>query len=194
MNFAMKKIFEKENLIFASFLATAILVWIGIIIYGNSQYVDEIIHRRQILRIFKGNFSILNNLTTLPGYHFVLGAITKITNITSSVGIRFFSFIFSLLTILPVFLIAKKTESKYPLLKVLQYIFLPIVFFYFPLIYTDIFSLLLLLWAFYFALGKRFTLSAFFWISFPLCPTKQYHLDSFFLDIHLCQKQSVFHF
>jgi len=44
----------------------------------------------------------------------------------------------------------------------LQFVFLPISFLYFPLVYTDIFSLLMVLLAFYFSLEKKPKLTALF--------------------------------
>lgn len=65
-------------------------------------------------------------------------------------------------SLLAVYCISKKLNSKHPLIKTIQSAFLPISFLYFPLVYTDIFSLALVLLALYFVLNNRYKWSAIF--------------------------------
>lgn len=156
---------NKKNLLFAFLFLLAILTWVGLIFFGHSQYTDEKTHTRQISRFIKGNYDVLPNLTTVPGYHYVIYAATAIFKDHSTQQFRMASLLISLLSIWIFYMIVKKVGSEIPRGKTLQYIFLPITFYYFPLVYTDIFSLLLVLLSFYFLLSRRFFLAALFILS-----------------------------
>ena len=161
INFS-NRIFKRKNGVLMILIFLAFSMWLGIIFFGSSAYVDEKIHDRQINRFFKGNYDLLSNLTTIPGYHVVIASISKILNNHSSQQSRFISLFFSLLSIWVFYLVAKKINSKNSTKRTLQYTFLPISFLYFPLIYTDIFSLLIVFTAFYFSLSRKYKSSALF--------------------------------
>lgn len=144
------------------FLMIAVLTWLSIIFVGKSSYIDEPYHARQIQRFVKGNYDLVSQLTTIPGYHLTIAMVAKMLNTPGIKQLRLISLVFSLISIWVFFLLTKKLDAKNPLLKTLQYVFLPISFLYFPLVYTDIFSLLLVITAFYFAISKRYSISAFF--------------------------------
>lgn len=160
-NFTMKKIGKREYWMFG-FLLLAVLMWLGIALLGSDKYFDEKDHARQISRFMRGNYSVRADITTIPGYHLVIATVADVFYKPSIQQIRLISFAFSLISIWVFFLLAKKFNAEDPYTRTLQFVFLPISFFYFPILYTDIFSLLLLLTAFYFALSKKYTLSSLF--------------------------------
>lgn len=151
---------KKSYQVFGFFLSIALLLWIGIIFFGDSKYADEGDHTRQIHRFMKGNYAVMSQITTLPGYHLVVATVANAFGQPSARQIRGISLVLSLFSIGIFYLVAKKLHLKNPSVRTLQYVFLPISFLYFPLIYTDIFSLFLILTAFFFALSKRYSLSA----------------------------------
>lgn len=153
---------DKKYWLVALFLLLAVSVWLGVIFFGDSSYADESDHLRQIHRFMKGNYEMMSSITTLPGYHLVVAFFANFFDNLKTKHIRLISLALSLFSIPIFYLTAKKLKAENPLLKTFQYVFLPISFFYFPLVYTDIFSLLWILTAFYFALGKKYSLSAFF--------------------------------
>jgi len=157
----MKSI-HKKRWGFSFFLLVAVSSWVGMIFLGNGSYADESDHLRQIHRFMKGNYDVLSQLTTVPGYHLVVAFFADFFHHLNSRQIRLISLVLALFSIPIFYLTAKKLEAREPLLKTLQYVFLPIAFVYFPLVYTDIFSLLWVLLAFYFALNKKYSWSAFF--------------------------------
>lgn len=145
------------------FLTVAIMLWLSIISFGSSKYADEGDHARLIHRLVNGNYKMLSSITTIPGYHVVIATIASLTGGTSTGQMRLISLILSLLSIGAFYLVAGKLDAAADVPpKILQYVFFPISFLYFPLIYTDIFSLLLVLLAFYFALSRKYQWSSIF--------------------------------
>lgn len=154
--------FVRRNKTFVFFLCFAFSLWLIILFFSQDTFVDEETHLRQINRFLKGNFEILPSLTTIPGYHIVIAFFVHFFKHPSLALVRFISFLLSSSSLLAAYLISKKLNSKYPLIKTLQCAFLPVSFLYFPLIYTDIFSLLLVLLALYSMLSGKYGLSALF--------------------------------
>lgn len=165
-NFSFKNYFinYKKQFLFTLFLFFAFATWTGLIIARQNFHVDadEKYHLRQIQRFTKGNFNLLSELTNIPGYHLTIAAIASPVNHPSSTQIKFISLLLSLFSIWAFYSLAKKNNSGDPLLRTIQFVFLPISFFYYPFIYVDIFSLFLVLISFYFALSGRSKLSALF--------------------------------
>jgi len=153
---------NKKYWLFIFFISLACSIWFLTIFWGDKADVDEKVHYRQINRFVKGDFEILSNLTTIPGYHIVIAFFVKIGHHHTLETARLISLLLSIITIWVFFMLSKKFQVRDPLIKTLQFVFLPISFFYFPLLYTDIFSLLLVLSAFYFSLKNRYKLSALF--------------------------------
>ncbi len=137
-------------------------MWLILIYFGHSHYVDESLHNRQINRFLNGNFEILSSLTTIPGYNLSIAAVSFLLGRPSSEWNRVISLLLSLPSVWVFLSVSKKLNARLPRIKTLQFLFLPISFFYFPLIYTDIFSLLMILLAFNFSLSKKYNISAFF--------------------------------
>lgn len=124
--------------------------------------VDEGNHLDQIMRFVHGDTQFNQILMTVPGYHFVLALIIKSLGITALPDVRMVSFFINIL-ILPVFYIILKTiKNPTPLFSTVRYGFFPILFPFLFLIYTDIFSLLLILLAFYFVLKNKYMESGVF--------------------------------
>lgn len=160
--FKQAAVFARRNKAFVFFLCLAFSLWLIILLFSRDTFVDEKTHLRQITRFLKGNFEVLPSLTTIPGYHAVIAFFVQFFKHPSLAFVRFISLLVASGSLLAAYLISKKLDSKHPLIKTLQCAFLPISFLYFPLIYTDIFSLLLVLLALYFILSGKYGLSAFF--------------------------------
>lgn len=154
--------FVKRNKAFVFFICFAFFLWFIILFFSQDTFVDEKTHLRQITRFRKGNFEILPSLTTIPGYHAVIAFFVHFFEHPSLALVRSISLLLSSSSLIVAYFISKKLNSKHPLIKTLQCVFLPISFLYFPLIYTDIFSLLLVLLALYFILDGKYGLSALF--------------------------------
>lgn len=147
-------------------LAVIILSINSLIIEDPRLYVDEFGHYDRITRFTQGDIQLrIPSYTLAPGYHFLLAVIAEISNNTSVVFIRSVTFIISLISILIFYLTARKIDKSPLTIKTLQYCFFPILFPFFSLIYTDILSLLLVMFAFYCSLQKRYTFAGFIGIA-----------------------------
>lgn len=156
---------DKKHRLFIILLLIAVFTWIGVALSKNEARFDERAHFRQIKLFMRGKYTMTSSLTTIPGYHLTLAVIAEpffgSKHVTPE-QLRFISLGLSMLSIGIFYLVAKKIRAGDPLIKTLQYIFLPLTFFYFPFLYTDIFSLFWVLVAFYFVLDRKYAWSAFF--------------------------------
>lgn len=127
-------------------------------------FIDESPHLGLIKNMAELNFTrhTFADTAMFPFYHIVLGLLSHITGSVSLPSLRFISTIFSFFSVLVFYLIAKQIESKNAVLKTFQYLFFPILFIFFFLIYTDVFSLLLILLSFYFLNKEKNKTSGFF--------------------------------
>lgn len=127
-------------------------------------FIDESPHLALIKDMAEFNFTrnVFVDTAMFPFYHIVLGLLSHITGSFSLSSLRFISTIFSFFSVLVFYLIAKQIESKNAVLKTFQYLFFPILFIFFFLIYTDAFSLLLILLSFYFLNKEKYKTSGFF--------------------------------
>lgn len=156
--------------------------------------VDENHHHKQIADVLIGDFAVNEKLTTVPGYHYFVAGFAYLFKAESLNSIRLISLIVGSLTVPIFYLITKEIlkycrseqseESLVPskmtrltrrvkiapgndmsiIQKTLQFAFLPILFPYFFLNYTDSFSVLVVLTGFLFLFKKNYNLAAVFGI------------------------------
>lgn len=112
---------------------------------------DEVYHTAQIHGLLAGNFTHHRNLTTIPGYHYVLFALAKVSGWQTDAGLRFFSLLFGIGC---VSLVWRLTASGY---RTLLFTCLPIIFPFLFLVYTDIASLFFVLLGLYLIGARRYT-------------------------------------
>jgi len=152
--------FVTSNPVSCAIFLLAISLWITLISCGSKFYADEKYHYKQISWFTEGKFEIIPMLTTIPGYHAFVSLFAMWFDDLSFLKVRIISFSISL-TIIPLFyFLAKQFGAKEPLKKTLQFIFLPIAFIYVPLVYTDIFSTILILLALFFAVRQKYHTAA----------------------------------
>lgn len=154
-----KKTFNwiKNNKEFALVLLIIFSLWVSIIAFGSKRYADESYHYRQIRMFHAHKLEMGKGLTTIPGYHVLLVAPTFILfDDLSLFKIRLLTFPLALLIIPVFFLLSRKISPAHHLERTLTLALLPVAFVYYPLIYTDIFSALLVLLSFYLSLKKKY--------------------------------------
>jgi alpha-1,2-glucosyltransferase len=122
--------------------------------------VDEIYHQQQIARFLRGDISLEPMISTLPGYHMVVAGIAYILRRDSISDLRSINLGLSVLSALVFYLLTFLTYGEYKPLKLFQYLFFPVLFPFFFLVYTDTFSLLLVMLGFSFVNLKKYNLSA----------------------------------
>ncbi len=125
---------------------------------GNRPIADEVFHYKQIRWFADGHFDMREGLTNLPGYHAVIALFAFLVTTSKMLVIRFFSILLALVS-LPVFywLYRRFSGDDRPgaLLRMLQFYFFPLFFPYIFLLYTDMFSLTLVLASFYLMVKRR---------------------------------------
>jgi len=123
---------------------------------------DERSHYLQVAALLEGK--MLGMTTMLPGYHLLMAGLVLLMGETSVQFLRSWSMIISVLSIL-VFYGASRAiggkDSGEDTLRTAQYLFFPIIFPFFCLIYTDILSLLLVMLALFALLKRREVLAGF---------------------------------
>jgi alpha-1,2-glucosyltransferase len=120
--------------------------------------VDEPLYYNYILSVKAG---IIEKplFTTLPGYAFFVAGISWLIHASTIAHIRTIAFILNIGAICAVTLLAHKLNPKTYMRSSLLWVFVPIIFPFLFLIYTDVFSVLMIVTAFYLHLRKDYRLS-----------------------------------
>jgi alpha-1,2-glucosyltransferase len=128
--------------------------------YGGIPLGDEYVHQLQVHMFIEGRYTLLPYLTTIPGFHVLVAGIQKLLQ-TDSVGVsRLVTMAFAVLGALAFAGIRRAlAPGEDPRLATLQFVFFPILFPFLFLIYTDVPSLALVLWAFRCSLDRRHVLA-----------------------------------
>lgn len=152
---------EKYNLSLVSLLVfvAAVFGYTIFCIHGGL-FSDEGFHAPQIWTYYSGGTEFAKSITVPPTYHYIIGFIVRQIGFYDDNLLKLISLLVSLLTI-PLFY---KTISRYypreSGVRTLQLFFLPLMFIYYFLIYTDIWALLLIVLNLHLALNKQYALSA----------------------------------
>lgn len=118
--------------------------------------VDEKDYYPQIIRFASGDYTVDPNISALPTYHAIQASLSKITGITDIAFFRFINVLFAIMAIAMFMRADKVLSNDDSLVKTLQFAFLPFIFPYFLLIYTDVLSMMLMLTAFCFLVKKNY--------------------------------------
>ena len=152
---------DLQRLILALGLMLIIYMAALAVMMNKELLVDEYTHYHQIINFRDKNFYVLEDLTTIPGYHLVMAVVSLAINHDS---IRFFRVVngfFGIASSVIFLSLFKEINHHISVERLIQYSLLPILFPFHFLIYTDTLSLLLVLSGIYLALEKRFNLSGF---------------------------------
>jgi alpha-1,2-glucosyltransferase len=131
-------------------------------IQDQQLYVDEGNHLNQIQRFVRGDTSMNQILLMIPGYHLMVAGVVWVFKITRQEDVRGVAFIINCIAIIAAYLVSHTFDKKGSILKTIQFVFLPIIFPYYFLIYTDIVSLVCILFAYYFVSRKKYFFSGLF--------------------------------
>ncbi|GHD62602.1 hypothetical protein [Jeongeupia chitinilytica] len=116
---------------------------------------DEVVHEAQIRRFLLGDFSIDPRLTTIPGYHLLVAALSWPFGAYSLATVRGISTLFGTALVLVYALLLRDRLGAVSPQRLVQFAFFPIFLPYFYLAYTDVLSLLLVLGGLWLALRKQ---------------------------------------
>ena len=125
-------------------------------IKNQDYYSDELPHTTQIRNFVEKDYTIVPYLTVIPGYHFFVAEFVGFFKIFSIQIVRFISMILLLLLLIPLLynIIDKDKE-----IKILQIFFFPILFIFWFLVYTDLFSCFIILLSYYFLTKEKYNIS-----------------------------------
>jgi alpha-1,2-glucosyltransferase len=118
--------------------------------------VDETFHYSQIKNFLEFNFHLSPSLAMLPGYHYAVFALALIFGAKSVASIRFISFCIAILSMAVFYVLARHLREQDSPSKTLQYVFFPLLYPFFFVIYTEALSILLVCLAIYLTLRKRY--------------------------------------
>jgi alpha-1,2-glucosyltransferase len=129
------------------------------LIMGMEVNVDETFHYPQIRNFLEFDFHLSPAITMLPGYHYAVFAIAWLFGAKSVAAIRFISFCIAILSMAAFYVLARQLREQDSLSKTLQYVFFPLLYPFFFLIYTEPLSILLVCLAIYLTLRKRYSIA-----------------------------------
>lgn len=124
-------------------------------------FIDEGSHAAQIYIYLRGENYIFKDNATFPTYHAVVSSIARVLHWTSVPGLRVASIVLSLCCLVPAISIGRSLHRAHATTALLQFVFLPILFPFFFLLYTDAFALLFVLSSVAMALKNRPVLAGF---------------------------------
>ena len=159
MNSGLKSV---RNALFWSF-CVVLVFGAGFILFNLNPrlYLDENFHFNQIVLFYNNNYILTPQLSMIPGFHLGIAAILKLLrSYPFLINVKILVFLINLAVIFIFYKTARKIDKPHAFIKTLQFCFLPPVFPFYFLIYTDIISLTLVLAALYFLLFSKPFLSA----------------------------------
>jgi len=118
---------------------------------------DESFNFRQISRFVRRDFSMEPLMNVIPGYHALIAFALAVFGKAGKFSARLVSVMISAAAVVMFYLLTWKVHARPSMTRTLQFTFLPLLFPFFTLIYTDVLALLLVLAAFYLALCKRYS-------------------------------------
>lgn len=136
----------------------ALLYWF----WGTPPLVDEYDHALQIENFVKGRFELNPSLAMGPGYHVVMAAIAKICGRSDLDMLRLYTTFLSIVCVYAFYITSVQTGNGSHLIRTVQFMALPVIFPYFSLVYSDIFSLLNVLLCYCWQLKKRYVVAGIF--------------------------------
>jgi alpha-1,2-glucosyltransferase len=155
MAFPAKRFELKGRDDYLLYAAISLVIGMVMLFFNRPILEDEVAHLPQIEKFFNGDFSMVQDLTTIPGYHAFMALIAKLLGTTSLAVMRLVNVVISVVCIGVYALLLREVHGKTPPHRLIQFSFFPIIFPYYFLVYTDVASLLLVLCAFLLALKNR---------------------------------------
>jgi DIE2/ALG10 family. len=128
---------------------------------GPRHFADEGFHAPQILELSAGHFEVLRTTTMLPTYHLILAGAERLYGHHDLRLLRFVNLLGSLFLPLFIWRLSSMNSIGDPGRRAVQWFFMPLLFPFFFLIYTDAWALVAVLATIYCALKGRSVLAAF---------------------------------
>ena len=137
-------------------LTALLLAGLFFVFWRADLMFDEVMHYPRILGIAEGRLQEVQWGAMLPGYHFLIGGILRLTGVHSIAFARMVSFLVSAgLTLWAAWLVARSIDRESAVLRTLQVAVFPLLLAVLPILYTDALSLGLVLIALWAAVQKQ---------------------------------------
>jgi alpha-1,2-glucosyltransferase len=157
--YCKKPIFTWREYFFWVFVVS-ILITIYIIIRHIPFIIDEKWHFGQIKQFQSGNFKLDTYIAVFPTYHFITAAVLWLCKSDTLQAARYFSLLIAIFNAITFYALSKEIYPQERYVRTLQFVFLPLIFPYHFLVYTEGMSLLFVLISIYLALRDKPLLSA----------------------------------
>lgn len=152
------KSFDKPFLLILITLISACFGYICISL-NVKLHADEAFHGGQIWLFYDNQNRLAGNITVPPTYHYVIAKLSQLVGFYADNLSRGLTLLVGLLAVPFFYLSARKYFPDQAVLRSIQILFFPLIFPYFFVIYTDIWSLLAIAIAFACAVNRHFVLS-----------------------------------
>ncbi len=139
-----------------------ILVLTFLTIATHGTMGDEGFHWSQLKLFLAGDYKMDPSITNIPGFHFIVMLFAKVFVLEGLPALRTYSLVLGTLSIFAFYLCARALRPGEAHLRTYQYAFLPILFPFFFLLYTDATSLLFVLMALWAAVSRHAKTAAIF--------------------------------
>ncbi len=147
----------------AALAAVSGILWLAVLLHAQSTdriVADESVHVPQIQSFLAGHFVAHPLLTTIPGYHLLVAALLKLFAADSVASMRTITACIGIASAMVFHRIRFDAGDPHPARSAALLFFLPILFPYYFLVYTDVLSLLAVLCALLAALKERHVIAA----------------------------------
>lgn len=141
-------------------LLTLIACFIRLAAWQSQAIVDEGVHVPQVSSFMSGSWDTHPDLAMIPGYHVVMAGLMSASGLSSLGAMRGISALFGLSAALAFYFIRRKLGDEDALASAALFFVCPLFFPYYFLVYTDIFSLTVVLLAVLSAISGRHLLAA----------------------------------
>ena len=157
----MSRINRKQLTWHVLFIAMILVVLLAEFVYMSHapELVDEGANWKQIKIFLNREAGIKIGLNVLPGYHALIATVMLMFHKTGIYSARFATTWISFASVILFYLLTWKMYGSPSVVKTLQFLFFPLFFPFFPLVYTDVLAMMLVLLAFYCILWRQYTLS-----------------------------------
>ncbi len=117
---------------------------------------DEMVHFQQVEWLLAGHYAAVPDLTTIPGFHALVALALRLAGVESLAAARVVTMAFALAAVLGFRSLRQMlAPGEDPSLATVQFLFLPILFPFSFLLYTDVPSVALVLWMLRLGLARR---------------------------------------
>ena len=151
---SLKNTAVRESALFAA--TAGIILFLGYLqLHTRPLLVDEVLHNQQVASFLSGDFVLSKRLEMFPAFHLFAAGILRIVGAHSEAALRLIATGISAFFLLFFYSAGRELQAPTALCRAMQMLFLPLIFPFYFLFYTDIAALACLIAGIYAALRGR---------------------------------------